>query len=112
MVAGVVLIALGMKTTIAHVGDPLHPQTAFALVGGLATYLLAHVALRYRHIRTVNEPRLALSVVLLAFVPFADEPSALVTVGIVTVAMVAVVAFEATRWAEARDRIRHQPHPS
>lgn len=110
MVAGVVLIALGMKSTIAHVDEPLHQETAFALVGGLAIYLLAHVCFRLRHIRSINQPRLALSVVLLAFVPFADEPDALVTVVLVTVAMIALVSFEATRWSDARDRIRHQDH--
>jgi low temperature requirement protein LtrA len=108
MVAGVVLIALGMKTTIAHVGDPLSPETAFALVGGLALYLLAHVAFRFRHIRSINQPRMGLSALLLLFLPVADQPPALVTVGLVTGAMVALVTFEATQWAEARDHIRHQ----
>jgi len=73
MVAGVVLIALGLKKTIAHVDDPLTPETAFALVGGLAAYLPAHVAFRYRNIRTLNKQRLLLAAVLLALVPFADE---------------------------------------
>ena len=52
MVAGVVLIALGMKKTIAHVDEPLTPETAFALVGGLAIYLLAHIAFRLAQRRT------------------------------------------------------------
>jgi low temperature requirement protein LtrA len=110
MVAGVVLIALGMKSTIAHVGDTLSPETAFALVGGLATYLLAHVAFRFRHIRSINQPRTLLSILLLGFLPVADELAALATAAIVTVAMVALVAFEATRWAEGRDEIRHGSH--
>ncbi len=110
MVAGVVLIALGMKYTIAHVDDPLHPETAFALVGGVAIYLLAHVAFRLRHIRSINEPRLALSVLLLAFLPVADELDALATLGIVAASMVALVSLEATWWAEARDKIRHHGH--
>jgi low temperature requirement protein LtrA len=110
MVAGVVLIALGMKNTIAHVDEPLSPETAFALVGGLAIYVLAHVGFRLRHIRSINQPRLALSVLLLAFLLVADELDALVALGIITAAMVALVSFEASRWAEARDQIRHEGH--
>jgi low temperature requirement protein LtrA len=108
MVAGIVLIALGLKTTLAHVGDPLRPETAFALVGGVATYLLAHVAFRYRNLHSVNRQRLALAALLLAaLLPVADRPPALVTLAIVTGSMVALIAYEAVRFAEGRDRIRH-----
>jgi low temperature requirement protein LtrA len=48
MVAGIVLLALGMKKTLEHVGDPLKTVPAVALVGGVATYLLAIVAFRWR----------------------------------------------------------------
>lgn len=107
MVAGVVLIALGMKKTIAHVGDPLAPETAFALVGGLAVYLLAHVAFRYRNIHSINVQRLVLAVALLAFVPFADEPDALVTLAVVSGSMVLLIAYEVIRFAAGREQIRH-----
>jgi len=107
MVAGVVLIALGLKTTLAHVGDPLGQVPAFALVGGLAIYLLAHVAFRLRNVRTFNKQRLLVSVVLLATVPFADEPDALVTLAAVTVVLWTMIGYEATRFAAARDRVRH-----
>jgi low temperature requirement protein LtrA len=108
MVAGVVLIALGMKKTIAHVGDPLRPETAFALVGGLAIYLLAHVAFRLRNVGSINKQRLVLASLLIMFVPFADQLTALATVTIVAVAMVALITYEATHFADARGQIRHQ----
>ncbi len=54
MVAGIVLVALGVKKTLEHVDDPLKLVPAVALLGGLALYLLGHVAFRYRHIHTVN----------------------------------------------------------
>ncbi|MFL6204350.1 MAG: low temperature requirement protein A [Acidimicrobiales bacterium] len=108
MVAGVVLIALGIKKTIAHVEEPLLPETAFALVGGLAMYLLAHIAFRWRNVRSVNKQRLALAMVLVAFIPLADQPTALVTLAIVTVAMVALITYEAVHLAEARDEVRHR----
>jgi low temperature requirement protein LtrA len=108
MVAGVVLIALGMKTTLAHVGEPLDQVPAFALVGGLAIYLLAHVGFRLRNVRTLNKQRLLVAVVLLAAVPFADEPDALVTLASVTALLWAMIGYEATRFAIARDQVRHE----
>ena len=42
MVAGIVLLALGMKKTLEHANDPLETVPAAALVGGVAMYLLAH----------------------------------------------------------------------
>jgi low temperature requirement protein LtrA len=107
MVAGVVLIALGMKKTLAHVDDPLVPETAFAMVGGLAIYLFAHIAFRLRNVGSINKQRLLLAIALVAFTPFADRPAALVTLAIITSAMVTLIAYEATHFAEARDQIRH-----
>ncbi len=48
MVAGIVLVALGMKKTLGDVDEPLKTVPAFALLGGTALYLLGHVAFRYR----------------------------------------------------------------
>ena len=107
MVAGVVLIALGMKKTIGHVDDPLRPETATALVGGLALYLLAHVAFRLRNVRTISKQRLVLAVGLLVFVPFADEPRAVVTLAVAAGSMVCLIAYEAVRFADGREQVRH-----
>ncbi|MET0726772.1 MAG: low temperature requirement protein A [Acidimicrobiales bacterium] len=107
MVAGVVLIALGMESTIAHAGDPLRPVTAFALIGGLAIYLLAHVAFRLRNIRSLNKQRLAVAVVLLALAPFGDELDALPTLAVVTGLMVGLIAYEVVRFADGRAQIRN-----
>ena len=48
MVAGVVLFALGLKTTVGHVGETLDTVPAVALCGGAALYLLAHIAFLFR----------------------------------------------------------------
>jgi len=112
MVAGVVLIALGLKTTLAHVGDPLHQVPAAALVGGLAVYLLAHVGFRLRNVRTLNKQRLLVALVLLAGAPVADEPDAVVTLAIVTAVLWAMIAYEATKFATARDQVRHEEAPT
>ena len=54
----------GSSEILAHVDEPLDAVHAFALLGGTAIYLLAHVALRLRNARTINVERLALAVVL------------------------------------------------
>jgi low temperature requirement protein LtrA len=107
MVAGVILIALGIEKTIAHVDEPLSQVGAFALVGGLAVYLLAHVAFRFRNVRSISRQRLALAVVLLAAVPIADGPDALVALAAVAAAMVGLIAYESTHFAAGRDDVRH-----
>jgi low temperature requirement protein LtrA len=107
MVTGVVLIAFGLHESLAHLDETLPQQTAFALVGGLAIYLLAHVAFRWRNLHSLNRQRAMLAAGLLIFVPFADEPDALVTLGITAGLMVALIAYEAIRFAESRDQVRH-----
>ncbi len=107
MVAGIVLVALGMKKTLGHVEDPLKLVPAAALLGGSAIYLLAHVAFRYRHVHTINTRRLGLAVVLVAFVPVAVEIPALATVAILAAAFVLLIVEETRSYGEARRRVRH-----
>jgi low temperature requirement protein LtrA len=108
MIAGVVLLALGLKKTLADVGDPLDIVPATAMLGGTALYLLAHVAFRLRNVGTLNVPRLACAVVLLALLPVAVEIPSLATLAILTGVLAALVGYEAFRYAEARDRVRHE----
>jgi low temperature requirement protein LtrA len=51
MVAGIVLLALGVKKAIAHTHDELEIVPAVALCGGVALYLFALVAFRLRGLR-------------------------------------------------------------
>jgi low temperature requirement protein LtrA len=107
MVAGIVLVALGMKKTLGHVEDPLKTVPAAALLGGTALYLLAHVGFRYRHIHTINTRRLGLAVLLLAFIPVAVEIPALATIAILAAALVILIVDETRRYGEARAQVRH-----
>ena len=107
MVAAIVVVALGMKVTLAHVGDPLDWETAVALVGGAALYLFAHVAFKYRSLGTFSTQRFIAALVLLAVIPIAHEVDALVTVALVGVVLWGLIAFEAVHYAEARDQVRH-----
>lgn len=108
MVAGIVLVALGLKKTIEGVGDPLKVEIAFALAGGLAIYLLAHVAFRLRNVGTLSRQRLLCAAIAAALIPLATEIPALASVGALTALAAALIAYEAIRFAERRDQIRHE----
>jgi low temperature requirement protein LtrA len=107
MVAGIVLAALGLEETLAHVDEPLDGPHAVALLGGIAVYLLAHVALRLRNARTVNVQRLGLALVLLALVPVALRASALATLAGVDALLWAMIAYETATYDERRYSLRH-----
>ena len=108
MVAGIVLLALGLKKSLEHVGDPLDTVPAAALLGGVALYLLAHVAFRWRIVHRFSVQRLVCAVVLLALIPLAIEVPAVVTLVIVAALLVALIVYENVRFAELRERLRHQ----
>ncbi len=106
MFAGIVLVALGLTTTIGRFGDHLHAVPAFALLGGLAIYLLSHVAFRYRHIHTVSRRRLLMAIALLILVPVATEVPALVALAVVNLMIWALIAYETRSYGEGRRRVR------
>ena len=107
MVAGIILAALGLKKTIGHVDDPLDTVPAFALLAGVALYLLGLVAFRLRHVRSVNWRRLVLALALIALMPAATTLPALATIAIVALLLWIVVALETRGYGEGRDRVRH-----
>jgi len=107
MVAGIVLVALGLKKTLADVDDSLETVTAFALLGGIASYLLGHVAFRLRNVHTLNRQRLALALVMFALLPLAVEIPALAILAIVNALLWLMITYETISYGEARERVRH-----
>jgi low temperature requirement protein LtrA len=106
LVAGIVLTAFGLKKTLEHVGDPLHSVPAAALVGGVALYLLGHVAFRWRQVHSLSRQRSLAAVAALLLYPVALEVPALLTVALVLGVLVLLIAYEVTRFAENRARVR------
>ncbi|HYI17532.1 MAG TPA: low temperature requirement protein A [Solirubrobacteraceae bacterium] len=107
MVAGIVLVALGLKKTLGDTGEPLKVEVATALLGGAALYLLAHVAFRWRNVHRFSRERLAAAVVAVALIPVATEVDALATVAVLVALLVVLIAYERARFAELRERLRH-----
>jgi low temperature requirement protein LtrA len=108
LVAGIVLGALGLHEVLAHAYDPLKVVPAFAVLGGVAAYLLGHVVIRLRGAHTLNRQRLALAFVLFALLPAAVEVPALATLGGITVLLGGMIAYETRRYGEGRGRTRRK----
>jgi low temperature requirement protein LtrA len=115
LIAGVVLVALGSKKALELAGDSRHALSdplagvgLWALFGGVALYLLAHVAFKLRVMRILSPQRLGAAVVLVALVPVAAEIPALASLSVVTIVTVGLVTFETTRFAADREQIRHE----
>jgi low temperature requirement protein LtrA len=108
MIAGVALLAVGLKVTLEHVGRPLALVPAATLLGGTALYLLAHVAFRLRNMRTLSVRRLLCALLLLALIPATRNLSALATLAIIAGVLTALICYEAIRYAQTRERVRHE----
>lgn len=106
MVAGIVLFAFAMRTTLAHVQAHLHVIPALALCGGSALYLLAYVAQRWRVSHSLSRGRTTASLGFVAAWPVALAVPALVTVALVAAVWVALHAYELIWWREARAQRR------
>lgn len=102
MVAGIVLLAFAMRTTLTHVHADLHVIPALALCGSSALYLLAYVALRWRVSHTLSRGRTTASLGFVVLWPIALAVPALVTVALVAAIWVSLHAYELIWWREAR----------
>jgi low temperature requirement protein LtrA len=107
MVAGIVLFALGLKTTLGHVGDALETVPAVGLCGGAVLYLLGHVAFLFRTTGRVFRRRTVGAIALLALVPAAVAIPALAALALVSAVCSLVVAYEVLRYRESRLEVRH-----
>lgn len=106
MVAGIILVALGLKTTLAHHDEALGLVATTALVGGASLYLAGLLAFRWRHIRVLGRARSVCAAGILVLIPLHSTISALAMLVALATAFVALVAFETVRYTESRTRIR------
>ena len=118
MVAGIVFFALGLKKVIGYVADSAEHDLSDALTGvplaslygGVVLYLLALVAFRLRNVGSVNWQRVVVASLLLALLPVAWRVPALGSLALLTAVLVGLIAYEVTRFAEARHAVRHAGH--
>jgi low temperature requirement protein LtrA len=107
IVAGVVLFALGLKTTLGEVGATLDVVPAVGLCGGAALYLLGHIAFLFRATGYLFRRRTVGAIVLLALMPVALAMPALAALALVSAVCSLIVAYEALRYREQRLQLRH-----
>ena len=107
IVAGVVLFALGLKTTLGDVGGELATVPAVGLCGGAALYLLGEISFLFRTTGRIFRRRTLGALVLLALIPIAVVIPALAALALVSAVCSSIVAYEALRYRDARVRLRH-----
>jgi low temperature requirement protein LtrA len=101
MVGGIVFLAFGLKETLTMLaadGFGAQGLTGASLAvtyGGVAFYLLAHVAFRLRNARSLSTTRLCLAVALLASALVAGGLPAFVQLAALTAGLMGLVAVEA-----------------
>jgi low temperature requirement protein LtrA len=116
LIAGIVLLALGLKQVQASVGgdeghslrDALPSLPLVSMYAGVSLFLLAHVAFAYRVERVVKVQRVVVALALLALIPLGLAVPALAALALVTAVMVVLIAGESVRFSAARERIRHE----
>ncbi len=114
MIAGIILLSLGLKKVLGYVGgdgghswaDPLYGVPLAALYGGVALFLLAHIGFRLRTTGIVEWPRLVAVLLLLAAIPAVVALPSLVTLAVLTALVAALVCFETLRYGDKRDKVR------
>lgn len=108
LVAGIILTALGVEDSLAHVeeGKSLGRVGAFALFGGPALYLLGSVAFWRRMGGGWKKWRLGAVVLLLILLAAAPPLSPLAALLLITILVAALVAVESLLYREVRVHVR------
>ncbi|MEC3977822.1 low temperature requirement protein A [Amycolatopsis sp. H20-H5] len=117
LIAGIVLVALGLKKTLLYVSDTehhnpseaLHGVPIWALTGGIALYLVALSALRRRNLGSWNRQRLVLAALLLAATPLLEHIPATALMAVTAAVGLGLITVERIRFAKWRSEVR-TPH--
>lgn len=110
MVAGIVLLALGLKKSFLDIDAELKLVASFALFGGVALYLLGHLLFRKRNMGSWNLVRAVVTVVLLACVPLGVAVPAWVSLVLLMSLLLALVTYETLHFAPWRAHLRSTHH--
>lgn len=118
MVAGIVLLALGLKKVLEYVGDtehhhledPLKGIGLYALFFGVVLYLLGHVGFKWRTTHRVGISRLLTAALCVVALPLVSHVPALGQLAVLVVLLIGLVAFESVRFAQERETLRHGEH--
>jgi low temperature requirement protein LtrA len=104
IVAGIIIFAGGVKLAIHDVGEPLHDATRLAFCGGVALYLVGHVAFGLRMVGAVGVEKLVAAAVLLVLYAVGGDLAAWALAGAATVVLGAMCAVETVAGRRAEPR--------
>jgi len=94
LVAGIIIFAAGVKLAVHDVREPLDDATRLALCGGVALYLVGHVAFGLRMVGSVGWEKLVAAAALLVLYAAGADLPAWTLAGAVTVVLGLMCAFE------------------
>jgi low temperature requirement protein LtrA len=97
LIAGIELFALCVEQVVGHVDEALVIEASTALFGGVALYLLGHVAFRWRNVHSLNRPRMVVAVLCAACIPLGAELNAVASLALVTALAAGLIAYETVR---------------
>ncbi|MFG2054823.1 low temperature requirement protein A [Micromonospora sp. NPDC048930] len=105
MVAGIVLVSLGLRKTMSVLGSrgffefgaPPYLVGHVALFGGVLLYLVGDLAFRWRLAKRVRPARIAQALVVAALLPLTTSLAALLALGVLAAACLSFTAFEVAR---------------
>jgi low temperature requirement protein LtrA len=94
LVAGIIVFAVGVKLAVHDLRQPLGDATRLALCGGVALYLVGHVAFGLRMVGMVGWEKLAAAAAVLVLYLAGGEMPGWTLAGAVTVLLGLMCAFE------------------
>ncbi len=106
MIVGAIFFSLGVKMTLAHIGDPLETIPAAALCGGLGLYLIGQIGFRMRCGGSLARPRVLTALALVAMFGASGLITALALLSAVSVTFALLVTWETVAERESRQQIR------
>jgi low temperature requirement protein LtrA len=118
IVAGIVLLALGMKKVLEYVADTEHHDLSdplkgiglAALVAGVVVYLLGQAAFYFRCTGVLKVFRIGAALLLIPLVVGGREIPAMATLGVLAGVVTLMVAWETHVFAADRHELRHSEH--
>ncbi len=115
MVAGIVVMAVGLKKATGYVAgvddhvlsDPLKGLALIVLFVGPVVYLLGHMAFRWLNARTIPRERILVVGLLILAIPLCQSLPALASLGTLAAILGGLIAYEFRRYRTIRYAIRH-----
>jgi low temperature requirement protein LtrA len=111
MIAGIVLLAVGLKKILEYAGDTEHDHLTgvglYCLYLGVAVYLLGHVVFKWVMVRVLSVARLVVAALAAAGAAATGTVPAIGQLGILAALVVALVGYEVYHYGAQREEVRH-----